>query len=163
MLKPTRTFRLNLNLSKNSLCWHTYLNHFNNYRSVVYIHAVKQSYLVSHYLLFYDFSFAILASSMAVVIGALLRLSTQVIKKEFRFYLAKGYCIVASKKGESDLDRMKYLLSSLDSYNKYLLRKIKFGIKNINKIYSDIIIHTDEKKKDEIISLICHSPLEKIG
>jgi len=100
---------------------------------------------------------------MAVVIGALLRLSTQVIKKEFRFYLAKGYCIVASKKGESDLDRMKYLLSSLDSYNKYLLRKIKFGIKNINKIYSDIIIHTDEKKKDEIISLICHSPLEKIG
>lgn len=111
-------------------------------------------YLISHYLLLYDFSFAILASSMAVVIGALLRVSTQIIKKEFRFYLAKGYCIVASKKQEDDLDKIKYLFSSLDSYNKYLLRKMKFGIKNINNIYSDII-YADTKKKDEIIRSIC--------
>jgi hypothetical protein len=47
------------------------------------------------------------------------------------------------------------LLSSLDSYNKYLMRKIKFGIKNINKIYSDILIQTDTKRKDEIIKSIC--------
>jgi hypothetical protein len=114
-------------------------------------------YLISHYLPFYDFSFAILTSSTAVVIGTLLRLSTQIIKKEFRFYLAKGYCIIASKNEEQEenLDKIKYLVSCLDSYNKYLLRKIKFGIKNINKIYSDIIIHTDEKNKDEIIKLIC--------
>jgi hypothetical protein len=90
------------------------------------------------------------------VIGALLRVSTQIIRKEFRFYLAKGYCVIASKnEDEEDLDRIKYLLSSLDSYNKYLLRKIKFGIKNINKIYSDIIIHIDTNKKDEIIKSIC--------
>ncbi|HET7285274.1 MAG TPA: hypothetical protein VFI70_11365 [Nitrososphaeraceae archaeon] len=114
------------------------------------------SYLISYYLPYYDLSFAILASSMAVVIGALLRVSTRIIKKEFRFYLAKGYCIVALKKEqkEDDLDRIKYLFFALDSYNKYLLRKIKFGIKNINKIYSDIIINSDSKKKDEIIKSI---------
>jgi hypothetical protein len=103
-------------------------------------------YLISHYLVLYDFSIAILASSMAVVavvMGALLRVLTQVIRKEFRFHLAKGYCIVASGKEEDqDLDRIKYLVLSLDSYNKYLLRKIKFGIKNINKIYSDITIYS---------------------
>jgi hypothetical protein len=110
------------------------------------------SYLITHYLPLYDFSFAILASSISVVIGALLRIVTQVTRKEFRFYLAKGYCIVASRK-EGDIDRIKYLFLSLDSYNKYLLRKIKFGIKNINKIYSDII-YADANKKDEIIKSI---------
>jgi hypothetical protein len=100
----------------------------------------------------YDFSFAILASSIAVVIGALLRIVTQIARKEFRFYLAKGYCIVALKK-EGDIDSIKYLFLSLDSYNKYLLRKIKFGIKNINKIYSDII-YADANKKVEIIKSI---------
>jgi hypothetical protein len=49
---------------------------------------------------------------------------------------------------------IKYLFFSLDPYNKYLLRKIKFGIKNINKIYSDTIINSDPKKKDEIIKSI---------
>jgi hypothetical protein len=92
---------------------------------------------------------------MAVVIGALLRVSTRIIKMEFKFYFAKGYCIVALKKEEEDdLDRIKYLFFSLDSYNKYLLRKIKFGIMNSNKVYSDIIINSDPKKKDQIIKSI---------
>lgn len=112
------------------------------------------SYLLNNYLLLYDFSFAILASSIAVVIGALLRVLTQIIKSEFRLYLAKGYCIVASEKQEDDLYKIKYLFSSLDSYNKYLLRRMEFGIKNINKIYSDII-YADTKKKDEIIRSVC--------
>jgi hypothetical protein len=121
----------------------------------LFTYVQLSSYMTGHYLLLYDFSFAILASSMAIVIGALLRVSTHIIKREFRFYLAKGYCVAASKNEEGDLDRMKYLLSSLDSYDKYLRRKIKFGIKNINKIYSDIMISSDTKKKDEIIKSIC--------
>ena len=73
------------------------------------------SYLTSHFLLLYDFSFAILASSMAVVIGALLRVSSQIIKKEFRFYLSKGYCIIASEYGQEaeELNRIKYLMSNI--------------------------------------------------
>jgi len=117
-------------------------------------HFQLDSYLLNNYLLLYAFSFAILASSIAVVIGALLRVLTQIIKSEFRLYLAKGYCIVASEKQEDDLDKLKYLFSSLDSYNKYLLRRMEFGIKNIDKIYSDII-YADAKKKDEIIRSIC--------
>ncbi len=112
-------------------------------------------YLISHYLLLYDFSFAVLASSIAVVVSALLRVATQVTKRQFRFYLARGYSIVAANK-ELDDDKVKYLFLSLDSYNKYLLRKINFGIKNINKIYSDII-YADAKKKDEIIKSVCES------
>ena len=42
---------------------------------------------------------------------------------------------------------------SLDSYNKFLVRKTKFGIKNIDRIYSDMI-HNDTRKKDELIKSI---------
>jgi len=121
----------------------------------LFTYLQMNDYLISHYLLLYDFSFAILASSIAVVVSALLRIVTQVIKKQFRFYLARGYGIVAAKK-EFDDDKIKYLFLSLDSYNKYLLRKINFGIKNINKIYSDII-YADTKSKDEIIKSVCES------
>jgi hypothetical protein len=84
-----------------------------------------------------------------------LRVSIHIIKREFRFYLAKGYTIIASKNEEGDLDGMNYLLTSLDSYNKYLLRKLKFGIKNINKIYSNIMISSGAKKRYEIIKVVC--------
>jgi hypothetical protein len=40
--------------------------------------------------------------------GTIVRISTRLAKKEFRFYLAKGYCILASR-SEGDLDKMKYL------------------------------------------------------
>lgn len=42
---------------------------------------------------------------------------------------------------------------ALDSYNKFLIRKTKFGIKNIDKIFSDIM-HTDVRKNDEMIKSI---------
>jgi hypothetical protein len=104
--------------------------------------------LLSHYFILYDLSFAILAASIIAVIGAFLRIVVYTTRKEFRLYLAKGYCKIAWRK--SSLDKIKYLFLSIDSYNKFLLRKTKFGIKNIDKIYSDII-STDVKKNDEII------------
>ena len=112
-----------------------------------------ESSLISYYLPLFDFFLAIFTSSLAVAIGAVLRIATQVTKKEFMLYLAKGYCMIASRK-EDNLDKMKCLFLSLDSYNKYLLRNVKLGVKNINKIYS-LIISTDSKKKDEMINSIC--------
>ena len=109
--------------------------------------------LISYYLPLFDFFLAIFTSSLAVAIGVVLRIATQVTKKEFMLYLAKGYCMIASRK-EDNLDKMKCLFLSLDSYNKYLLRNVKLGVKNINKIYS-LIISTDSKKKDEMINSIC--------
>ncbi len=95
----------------------------------------------------------IFASSLAVAIGTIVRIATQVAKKEFRFDLAKGYCILLLR-SEEYFDKIKYLSLSLDSYNKYLLRKMNLGIKNINKIYS-LLVYADSKKKDEIINSIC--------
>jgi hypothetical protein len=120
--------------------------------SLTYQFQVR-SYLINGYFSSYGLVLAIFASSLAIAMGAIVRIATQIVKKEFRFYLAKGYCILVSR-NEGDLDKMKYLSLSLDSYNKYLLRKMKLGVKNINKIYS-ILVYTDSTKKDEIINSIC--------
>ena len=84
--------------------------------------------------------------------GCLLRIVTYTARKEFRFYIARGYCRISSEK-HNNFDKIKYLFLSLDSYNKYLVRKTKFGIKNIDRIYSEIM-HTDARKNDEIIKSV---------
>ena len=84
--------------------------------------------------------------------GCLLRIVTYTARGEFRFYLARGYCRISVEK-HNTFDKIKYLLLSLDSYNKYLVRKTKFGIKNLDKIYSSII-HTDAEKNYELIKSI---------
>jgi len=100
----------------------------------------------------YDSIFAILAASVATVTGCLLRIVTFTARREFRFYLARGYCGISSDK-HNTFDKIKYLLLSLDSYNKYLVRNTKFGIKNLDKIYSGII-HSDAGKNDKLIKSI---------
>lgn len=106
-------------------------------------------YLLSHYFFLYDAIFAILAASVATVTGCLLRIVVCTAKIEFRFYLARGYCRISSEK-QNNFDKIKYLFLSLDSYNKFLVRKTKFGIKSIDRIYSEIM-HTDARKNDEMI------------
>ena len=107
--------------------------------------------LLSHHFILYDLSFAILAASILGVTGALLRISTYTARKDFRLYLARGYCKLALKK--SSLDKIKYLLLSIDSYNKFLLRKINIGVRNIDKIYSDFI--RTQAKNDNVLKSIC--------
>jgi hypothetical protein len=121
--------------------------------SLTYQFQVSSYHPISNYLLLIALVEAIFASSLASAMGTIVRIATQLAKKEFRFYLAKGYCILVSM-NEGELDKMKYLSLSLDAYNKYLLRKMNLGIKNINKIYS-LFVYTDSKKKDEIIYSIC--------
>lgn len=113
--------------------------------------------LLSHFQItvtfsIYDSIFAILAASVATVTGCLLRIVTYTARREFRFYLARGYCRISSEK-HNNFDKIRYLLLSLDSYNKYLVRKTKFGIKNIDNIFSGII-HSDAGKNDELIKSI---------
>ncbi len=98
---------------------------------------------------------ATFASSLASAMGAIVRIATQLAKKEFRFNLAQGYCELVSMK-EGDIDKLKYLSLSLESYNKYLLRKMNLGIKNINRFYS-LFAYSDSKKKEEIMNSICES------
>ena len=100
----------------------------------------------------YGASVAILVASIAAVIGPFLRTVAYTVRREFRFYLARGYIRISSAK-QNNFDKIKYLFLSLDSYNKFLVRKTKFGIKNIDKIYSDIM-HNDATKNDELIKSI---------
>jgi hypothetical protein len=100
----------------------------------------------------YDTSLGILVASIAAVIGTFLRIAIYTAKREFRLYLARGYIRISTAK-QKNLDKIKYLFLSLDSYNKFVIRKTKFGIKNIDKIYSDIM-DSDTTKNDELIKSI---------
>ena len=88
-------------------------------------------------------------------IGAGLRILTQVAKKESRFYLAKGYCIIATKK-EDEFQQTRYLSLTLDSYNKYLRRRSEIEIKDIKRIYASFLV-ADIKEKNQIIKSVCDS------
>jgi len=119
----------------------------------ILIISLSYQFQVSSYPIVNAIVEGIFASSLAIATGTVVRIATQVAKKEFRFYLAKGYCILASR-SEVELDKIKYLSLSLDSYNKYLLRQVNLGIKNINKIYS-LLLYPGSKKKEELINSIC--------
>ena len=108
--------------------------------------------LQEQYLYLYDLLFAILIFSMAITMGSALRFTTYLAKKEFRFYLAKGYCLIA-RNNDDELDKIKYLLLSLDSYNKYLIRKTNYGINKIDLIYSKILLTNSSHRNDFISSL----------
>ena len=96
---------------------------------------------------FYMFAFATIVAGF--------RILTHVIHKEFRFYLAKGYCITATKK-EDEFDKTRNLSLVLDSYNKYLRRRSHIEIKDIKRIYG-VILMADIKEKNQMIKSICES------
>jgi hypothetical protein len=89
-----------------------------------------------------------------VAIGALVRIMTQIGKKDFRFYFAKGCCKIISEK-EDSLEKLRYLRLLLGSYDKYLRRMIKVGIDE-KKIYS-IILYKNVEERSKIINSICDS------
>ena len=120
--------------------------------SQLFIYFQINDVLFRDYFILYDGLIAILAATIATMIGALLRIAVYTARKEFRLYLARGYCRIASSK-ESNIDKINYLFLSIDSYNKFLIRKTKLGIKNIDKIYSDIM-RTDANKNYEMIKWI---------
>jgi hypothetical protein len=81
--------------------------------------------------------------------GALLKILCLFLRKEFRYYFAKGCSrIVINEKDE--FKRLTYLDLLLDSYNKYLQRTIKVQLKDLDKIYSKLI-YADINKKDEFM------------
>jgi hypothetical protein len=105
-------------------------------------------------------SYRVTAAGVAVVavvpaIGAGLRVLTHFMHKEFRFYLAKGYCILATKK-EDDFEKANYLSATLDSYNKYLRRRTQIEIKDTKRIYAAFLT-AEIKEKNQIIEMVRES------
>jgi hypothetical protein len=93
-----------------------------------------------------------------VVIGAssLLKTVCMFMKKEHRYYFAKG-CFMFLVNEEDEGSKMKYLDLMLDSYNKYLQASVKFRIKDMNKIYTKLSYESIIKK----VNLEYYSPISK--
>jgi hypothetical protein len=87
--------------------------------------------------------------------GAGIRILTHFMHKEFRYYLAKGYCIIATRK-EDEFDKANYISATLDSYNKYLRRRTLIEIKDIKRIYATFLA-AEKKEKNQIIKSVCES------
>jgi hypothetical protein len=93
-------------------------------------------------------------SLLYVVPGGLLWIILHLVRKEFRFYFAKA-CFIMSKE-KDDFEKIKYLLMGLNSYNKYLRRKLRLEIEEVKKIYSKFVF-AEIAEKREIIKSVCES------
>ena len=67
------------------------------------------------------------------------------------------YLLITQKKNE--LEKFKYLILLLKSYNKYLERNLKIEIKDIEKIYS-LILNKQNNERNQTLNNICNM-LEK--
>jgi hypothetical protein len=73
-----------------------------------------------------------------VVGSAMLRIILLNKSKQFRFYLAKMSFRALSKEGD-EVERMRYLIKGLSSYNKYIRRNLGLQINDLKTIYSRIV------------------------
>jgi hypothetical protein len=82
------------------------------------------------------------ALQYSVTAGALWMLF-HMIRKEFRYYLARAF-IKNMPDCADNVERVHWLDTTLNSYNKYLLRNLKLQI-DTSKIYSRLVIESNEK------------------
>lgn len=95
----------------------------------------------------------ILVPLTIIVIAGLTRIFLQVMKKDFRWYFAKGCFMTASQK-EDDVEKMKYIILGLNAYNSFLRRYLKLEIEDLKKIYSRISSEP-RSEKTKIIDSFC--------
>jgi hypothetical protein len=72
-------------------------------------------------------------------------------RKEFRYYMARAY-IKSMPDKYDDVRKLKWLIMTLDAYNKYLLRNLKLQIDNL-KVYSTLLAESNVQITDRIKSL----------
>lgn len=83
---------------------------------------------IIYYLRFYLF---------IIVLGAFLKLLFALAKPEFRLYFARG-CFKIIRGKQNEADKMKYLIKGMNSYNKYIKRRVNLQMNELTKIYSKI-------------------------
>ena len=84
---------------------------------------------------------SILGAALFAVASALLRIILLNRSKHFKFYLAR-LSFRAMSRVEDEVERMKYLISGLGFYNRYLRGTLDLEINNLKMIYSKIIADT---------------------
>ena len=102
---------------------------------------------------FQDKVFAVISVTFTFsTAGIGLGILSLVAKKHFRFYLARGYCLSATKK-EDEFEKSRYLFSTLDSYNKFLRQHSQIEIKDIKRIYTSFLMADNDEKNQMIKSI----------
>jgi hypothetical protein len=80
---------------------------------------------------------------------ALLKTLSLIIREEFQLYFAKSCFRILSKK-EDEVEKMKYLMKGLNSYNKYLIRHLGLEITDLRQIFSTISSSPAEEQNKSI-------------
>jgi hypothetical protein len=86
----------------------------------------------------------------SVTAGALWMLS-QLIRKEFRYYLAKAY-IKSALDSDDDSKKLNLLIIAVNSYNKYLVRFLQIQI-NVLRLCDALVVKSNELIDGHIKSL----------
>jgi len=81
-----------------------------------------------------------------LVVGAFLKILFAIGKPEFRLYYAMG-CFRIIQRKENEVEKMKYMIRGLNSYNKYLKRCSNLQINDLSKIYSKISSTTQRERE----------------
>jgi hypothetical protein len=86
-------------------------------------------------------------------------LIVQVARKEFRYYFAIA-CIKIGAEKNDDIEKVRYLNRGLDSYNKYLRRRLNFEIKDLENV-GHKIAYEDSKEKDKLLKYLFEDTTDK--
>jgi hypothetical protein len=97
-----------------------------------------------------------------VFYSALLKIISLVFRKDFTFYLAKGYVNTATRK-TSDVEKMRYLGLSLKSYDLYLRKRLDLSIRDVSLIFSKEFVVNKQVKKETIEPFRSSFENEKLG
>lgn len=92
-------------------------------------------------------------SLLYVVPGGLLWIILHVVRKEFKFYFAKA-CFLIMSKEKDDYKKINYFLMGLNSYNRYLRRKLRLEVEDIRKIYCKFVFAGIAERR-EITKSVC--------
>jgi hypothetical protein len=88
-----------------------------------------------------------------IATGCFLKILFAVWRPAFRLYFAKGcFSLIGEKTDE--VEKMKYFVMGLNSYNLYLRRNVTLEINDLKKIFSQIATSRLEVK-DDVINRVC--------
>jgi hypothetical protein len=87
----------------------------------------------------------IIVPSFFIVGSALIKILFLISGRQFRYYFAKAYFSMLLK-SEDDVEKMRYLIEVLNSYNKYLRRNLGLQIDDLKKVYSKFLSDSNINK-----------------
>jgi hypothetical protein len=118
--------------------------------SSIYYIGLSNTVSPSSFLLGNIVYFSQVSLQYSITAGALWMLS-HMIRKEFRYYLAKAY-INGILDSDDNTKKMHLLIKAVNSYNKYLMRFLKLQIDTL-RVYSTLVVDSKVPISDHIISL----------